>query len=66
MGDKPCIFSEQTICFSFFQSCVYFYIRLSISNMLISVRFFSFFPSVRWKYHILIMHKKQSVKTETI
>ena len=48
--------------FFFFQSCTYFCIPLSINNMLISVRFFSFSPSVGRKYHILIMHKKQSVK----
>ena len=68
IGNKRSIDGKQTMCFQhtdhmffFFQSCIYLWITLSINNMLIFVRFFSFCPAIGRKYRILIMHKMQSV-----
>ena len=64
------IYGWQMMCFQytdhlffFFQSCPYLCILLSISKMLVFVRFFSSFPASGRNYRILVMHKKQSVIT---
>ena len=62
MGDRPSVFSAQTICFSIIRVVRIYVLH---NKILIFVRFFPFFPASGRKYRILTMHKKQSVKNES-